>query len=185
MERHLSTSWTLVHQRKCVVHFSVYLIDRILPLGKRTWGWPTPAEPLPDASNTNWEEKKPLGNQITILNSALNGCLHKYWGHKLNVEQNTEAVPLNPKTQIAVNTWSFTLDGFELRWRWVTLCRVTLPVWIVTRMLSLRWVGVKHIFIIIIFILFILTALALLWVIFYSTLWWRQQRLKNTQTQQQ
>lgn len=52
--------------------FIVYPTDHILPLGKRTWGWPRPAEPWPDASNTSLEgngslisffEEKDTGNK--------------------------------------------------------------------------------------------------------------------------
>lgn len=35
-----------------------YPLNRIRPSGKRTWGWPTPAEPSPAASSTNWRERK-------------------------------------------------------------------------------------------------------------------------------
>lgn len=36
---------------------SIYPIDHILPLGRTISGWPTPAEPLPNASNTNCVKK--------------------------------------------------------------------------------------------------------------------------------
>lgn len=85
------------------MYFSVYLIDHILPLGKRTWGWPLPAEPLPDALNTSWEER---GHHKSDYRFEHKHCKHvsswlqKTSGHKglftPTVEQNYRQV--NGKT---------------------------------------------------------------------------------------
>lgn len=108
----------------CVVYSIVYLIDHILPLGKRTWGWPTPAEPLPDASNTNWEGEKAVRNQITILNiNTLHGskaaskitvgikmCSEWMW---CNFRGSVTEFKVNGKAQTAVNICRFTLGSLN------------------------------------------------------------------------